>query len=238
MHSAHILCCAHRVRLLCLHHSLHGRLMWPNLEVTFFVSFSTGLLQCATAVLGATCAGYATTIRSLATSVITITLIIAAFAWQTYRLIIFLKYHDEVCWQPAEPPEAKDEIDDPFFAFLTTSTKGLVRPSSRELGGFEPPDEDMEEPARTERALARFFSWRPVDARRMRAGDSLSELPVWLGDSSGTARGIWYIFFTIMLQLTTATILGLTYSMQWPQTSNGGKALLGVLLFLQLATAW
>ena len=78
----------------------------------------------------------------------------------------------------------------------------------------------MEEPARTERSLDRFFSWRPVNARSMRPGDALSELPVWLGDASGSAPGVWDPFFTIMLQMTTAAILGLTFAMEWPQVSK------------------
>ena len=85
-----------------------GRLMWPNLEVTFFVSFSTGLLQCAASVLGATFAGYATSSLSLVTCIMTLTFIVVAYAWQCYRLVIFLKYHNDDCWQPAEAPAAKD----------------------------------------------------------------------------------------------------------------------------------
>ena len=85
-----------------------GRLMWPNLEVTFFVSFSTGLLQCAASVLGATFAGYATSSLSLVTCIMTLTFIVVAYAWQCYRLVIFLKCHNDDCWQPAEAPKAKD----------------------------------------------------------------------------------------------------------------------------------
>ena len=161
---------------------------------------------------------------------------VASIWTHTIHRLLSPPWHDSVC--TSSPCLMVAEIDDPLFAFLTTSTRGVVRPASRELGGFEPPEEDAEEPGRTERALDRFFSLWPVDARRMRAGDSLAELPTWLADSSGNARGIWYLFCTIAIQLVTATILGLTFAMQWPQSSSGGKVLLGILLFLQLATAW
>ena len=161
---------------------------------------------------------------------------VASIWTHTIHRLLSPPWHDSVC--TSSPCLMVAEIDDPLFAFLTTSTRGVVRPASRELGGFEPPEEDAEEPGRTERALDRFFSLWPVDARRMRAGDSLAELPTWLDDSSGTARGIWYLFCTIAIQLVTAAILGVTFAMEWPQSSSGGKVLLGILLFLQLATAW
>ena len=204
-----------------------------------FVSFSTGLMQCSAAVFGAACASYATTRRSLAMSIVVAILVPVVYIWQAYRLFIFFRYQDDACWQPAEPPGAKDEIDDPAFALITNLTMGLVRPTSRELGGFEPPDEDAEEPGRTERHLARVFSLRLwTNARRMLPGDALSELPTWLGDSSGSARGMWYLFMSMLLQLILAAVLGVTFSLTWSQTSEGSKALLGVLIAFQLLTAW
>ena len=72
----------------------------------------------------------------------------------------------------------------------------------------------------------------------MLPGDALSELPTWLGDSSGTARGLWYLFGSIVIQLITATVLGITFSLAWSQTSDGSKTLLAVLIAFQLLTAW
>ena len=143
--------------------------------------------------------------------------------WQAYRLVVFYRCHNDQCWHPTEAPQAKDEVDDPAFAFLTNVTRGLIRPASRELGGFEPPEEDAEEPGRTERALARFFTCHPVNARRMRPGDALVELQTWLGDASGSVCGTWYLFGTITIQLTSALIVGVAYSLAWSQTAYGNK---------------
>ena len=54
--------------------------------------------------------------------------------------------------------------------------------------------QDTEEPARTERALGRFFTWRCVRFADLCPGDAFSQLPTWLADSSGRGRsGIWYV---------------------------------------------
>ena len=218
--------------------SLPQVLFWPNLEVTFLVTFSPGLLQCSAAVLGATFAGYDTTSHSLGIALIAILFVALFYAWQLHRFIAFIVYHKHICWHPVEEPNGKDEVDDPCFALLANITRGFFRPASRELGSFEPPDEDTEEPERTERALARFFSFFPMKINHMCAGDALSELSTWLDDSSGGARGIWYLFGIMFIQLITALLLGLTYSFGWSQSSTGSKALLGCLIFLQLLMAW
>jgi hypothetical protein len=142
--------------------SLPEFLIFPNLEVTLAVSFSTGLVSCATSVIGAIVEGHATSTRSLAAAVFAILIVAVGYAWQIYRLYIFLQYHDDVCWVEAEKPMSKEEIDDPLYAWLTNMSMGLIKPTGRERGSFEAPEEDAEEPGRTERALARFFTLRYV----------------------------------------------------------------------------
>jgi hypothetical protein len=51
----------------------------------------------------------------------------------------------------------------------------------------------------------------------MRPGDALAELPTWLNDSSGTARGVWYLYCQVAIQVVTAIILGITSSLLWSQ---------------------
>ena len=218
--------------------SLPSSMHWPNLEVTFFVSFSTGLLQCASAVLGCSVEGYATTRRSLAISITVICLVGFTYAYQAVQMLVFLRYHNEACWTPADKPESKDQLEDPLMALLTNVSRGRIPPIARENGSFEPPEEDTEEPGCTERSLHRAFSWRIHDPRKMRPGDALTILGTWLGDGVGSSRGIWYLFGMIALQLTTAIVLGITYAMQWSQSNEGSKTLLGFLICLQLLGAY
>ena len=217
--------------------SLPTALFWPNLEVTFFTSFSTGLLQCSSAVLGCTLAGYATTVRTLAIAIGVICIIAVTYGQQALTLSVFMNYHNDACWKPAELPASNDEVDDPLMALLTNVSKGIVPPTSREAGSFEPPDEDTEEPGCTERALHCTFSWRIQDPRKMRHGDAMSSLTTWLNDACGKGKGIYYLFGMIALQLTTAVVLGITFSMQWSQTTTGSKVLLATLICLQLTGA-
>lgn len=112
--------------------------MWPNLEVNFFVSFSTGLLASAGSVLGAFLAGYATTRPHLVLSCLAIATVVLALSYQACRLAVFAMYHKAACWSKSDPPESKEEILDPAFALLTNITKGMVRPATREVSVCQP----------------------------------------------------------------------------------------------------
>jgi len=217
---------AHELTLCPAFKGLPEFLLWPNLEVTFISSFSTGLVACASSVLGAVITGYSTNPGSLVLAIVVLVFVAAVYIWQLKRLLAFMRYHNDACWQEGEQPESKAEIDDPLYACLTNVTRGCIRPTLRERGSFEPPDEDAEEPGRTERALDRTFSLSLIDARAMRHGDALAELPTWLGDSSGSKRGLWYLFVQILLQLITAVTVGVTCSLLWSQSSTGSKVCL------------
>ena len=132
--------------------SLPDALMWPNPEVTLGAMFSTGLLSCASAVLGAWVSGFNTRDASLTIALVTILAVLGACTHQAHQLLVFLRVHNQHCWQPSEPPQSRAELDDPLFALLTSLSCGCIRPMPREQGSFECPEEDQEEPARTERA--------------------------------------------------------------------------------------
>ena len=218
--------------------SLPDALFWPNPEVLILSCFATGMLQCASSVFAAATAGYATMPTSLAIAIAVILILTVFYIHQCTWLVIFYMHHLRNCWVPAEEPEDKAEVDDPFFALLTNLSRGCFKAKSRELGSFEPPEEDTEEPARTERALGRFFTWRCLRFREINSGDAFSYLPSWLGDSSGSGKfGVFYMFFMIALQLLTGVIMGIFFSVPWGSSSNGGKALLTILLSLQLVGA-
>ena len=217
--------------------SLPGALRWPNPEVTLLVAFSTGLLQCACSVLGAYASGFRTTTTNLGLACGVISLILLFYAHQLYQLLVFYRVHNAEVWNDAELPESKDEVDDPFFALLTNVSCGRIKPTSRELGSFEAPENDDEEPARTERALARFFCFCRPWFSELPPGDALAELATWLGDASGSRRGIYYLFGMILLQLLMALLLGLCYAFPFSQTTVGGRFLLVCIALCQLVGA-
>ena len=224
--------------------SLPEPLMWPNPEVTLGSMFSTGLLSCASAVLGAWIGGYNTRDGSLAIALMTIVLVLSAFAHQAHHLIVFLGVHNQQCWKPSERPQCKEEIDDPIFALLTNLSCGFFRPMPREQGFFECPEEDDEEPARTERAISRFFSLKLGVNRftHARPGDAMAELTTWLSGASGTKRGVWYFFAMVAQQIAMATLLGILFSFDWTTTPMGTKVVLVCIICFQifgvLWTAW
>jgi hypothetical protein len=80
-------------------------------------------------------------------------------------------------------------------------------PLSREKGSFEKSDEDSEEPARTERLLARpfkLFHDNPGDAY-----DALSLF--WLTRSSGgKAVGVFYDMVCFLVMISLGVVFGLT----------------------------
>ena len=155
--------------------SLPEPLCWPNLEVTFFAAFSTGLVQASSTVLGTAVAGYKTAPHHLGLAILIVVLVGLGYVNEAYKLHIFFKYHDDVCWQQSEKPQSIAEVDDPLIAAVTKVMK--LKPVAREQGSFEAPEEDDEEPARTERMLTRTFApWRAPSFRNMRPGDAMAEV--------------------------------------------------------------
>lgn len=155
--------------------SLPEPFCWPNFEVTLFAAFSTGIVQASSGVLGTAIAGHATLPRNLAISIGTIILVLLAYAHEAHRLYLFYENHKNVCWQPSEKPRTKDEVDDPLLAALSNVVK--LPPMAREQGSFEAPEDDDEEPSRTERRLERVLTpWRAPDFRDMPPGDALTEV--------------------------------------------------------------
>jgi len=144
------------------------------------------------------------------------------------------KWHD-ACWQPGDPPQTNAEVDDPILALL--GRLHILRPTLRGRGGYEPPEEDCVEPARTERALARVFGcrfWRYCGGREERGGDVLETLPMWLDDAN-CRKGIYYVAVQTGLQLGIATLTGLLYANPWQLTEPGGKTVAILLVCSQAA---
>ena len=149
--------------------------------------------------------------------------------------------HHNRCWQGAEKPQNNAEVDDPFFALMVNMR--LMRPKLRSRGGFEAPEEDGREPARTERALRRAFCWSPrwpwrCGGKEERAGDVLETLPMWTDDAN-QKKGIFYIYVQVMLQLAIAAQAGILFAHPFNETSVGNFVNLGgIITFQILLVAW
>lgn len=156
-------------------------LRFPTLEKFVMLTFSPALLTSASSVIGAQVAGtHVLEGWSISLSSLIILGVFGFYFNELRTLLRFRRIHHDMCWQGAEAPESNAEVDDPIFASL--GKIGLMVPRLRGRGGYEPPDEDCEEPARTERAIQRAFCcnfWRYCGGMEERAGDVLETLPMW-----------------------------------------------------------
>jgi hypothetical protein len=113
-------------------------------------------------------------------------------------------------------------------------------------GEFGVPDEDMEEPKRTEMAFVRQWeSMLPCLPTRYRTkepttpGIVLERLPGWLADAAGSKRGCTYLMVQVILQLLIALNIGFFNANAWAPTSTGGltqACMVGVLEWLRVGS--
>jgi hypothetical protein len=109
-----------------------------------------------------------------------------------------------------EKADVAAEIEDPMMRLvskLRRCTAGMcANPMSREKGSFEKSDEDSEEPARTERLLA-----RPFKVFHDNPGDAYDALSLfWLTRSSGgRAVGVFYDMICFLVMISLGVVLGL-----------------------------
>ena len=133
------------------------------------------------------------------------------------------------------------QVDDPLLAMM--GKLRLTRPRLRGRGGYEAPEEDGVEPARTERALRRAFCFSPrwpwrCGLKGERAGDVLETLPMWT-DDAGKRKGLYYIYVQVLIQLVIALQVGILFAHPFNQTGTGGLVNLGGLIFMQvLLVVW
>ena len=211
-------------------------LRFPTLEKFVLISFSPALMTTASSVIGAQIGGYHVLEGwSLSLAFLIIIVVVRFFVSEISTLIRFRRVHHDACWQGAEPPQSIAEVDDPIFASLARLR--VMRSRLRCRGGFEPPDEDSEEPTRTERALSRAFScslWRYCGGQRERAGDVLETLPMWTDDAS-CGIGIYYVITQGVLQLCIAVLMGALYSSPY---SGNASVILTLIGFQVLLCIW
>ena len=208
-------------------------LRFPTLQKYCLITFAPALVTTSMAVLGAHAGGKHCMISShLALSSFCLVVVFSFFAMEVWTLLRFRRlFHDDT-WYGADPPCSNAEVDDPALAIL--GKLRVIQPRVRLRGGYECPQDDMREPARTERALNRVFGckfWRYCGGGEERPGDVIETLPMWL-DHANHGQGIYYSVMQIGLQLAMAILVGLLYAHPWQGTTSGGITELIVLIVI------
>jgi len=181
--------------------SLPASLVFPNMEFLIYGIFSAGLTEGAVASLGdASCEG-----GCVGVCVLTLIVMGLAFIAGFAQVIHFYWRHCRASWSENTVDAARD-VEDPVLRLISKLRQRYgLSPLGRERGGYEAPEEDSEEPARTERLLASPFSLLHSNAGD--ACDAMSTL--WLSRSSGNISGVFYDLFSIALMLGLGVALGL-----------------------------
>ena len=205
---------------------LPASLKFPNLEVSVMVIFSSGIVESATAIIGAWAGdAYEVAAGDVSLALIALSFVGAFYVWQLLSLARFWSVHAEVCWSPGETPAVVSQVSDPIFALLwrlRVDRQALDLSNQRherEIGEWLAPDSS--EPERTERALHQFFwcsRYAPkgksaLSPRQQRSGDQMEMLKQWLSSSSGvSARALWYQAFQVVLTLLISVATGLLFA--------------------------
>jgi hypothetical protein len=209
-------------------------LVFPNLISLVIVFFLTGLVDRAVALLAAdhvstNVCGMRCTWPAYAVlgSVLTfLALSLAALCHYNVR-------HRAHSWTPAELPSAANDVEDPVYRWLS-KLRALcgARVIDRDMGAFERPDGEGDEPARTERILR-----RPIMCLRPTAADATDALTLaWLAKARGHSMLVLcYSYVLVVGQLLLAALAGAAAAIE-PGTSLA-TAQLTAMMGLQLALA-
>ena len=132
----------------------------PNVQNILGVTFAASLINVSTAVIGAQIGvEYSFSPEDYGYYILAWVVFIFTMLWyvhQVWRLEKLRRLHMSMIWSDADPPETPKDCDDPLFGLMM---KVGFKPRNRVKGEFGVPDEDKQEPARTERALEFAFFW-------------------------------------------------------------------------------
>ena len=132
----------------------------PNVQNILGVTFAAALINVSTAVIGAQIGvEYAFSEEEQWHYILAWVVFILTMLWfvhQVWRLEKLRRLHMSMIWSDADPPETPKDCDDPLFGLMM---KVGFKRRHRVKGEFGVPDEDKQEPARTERALEFAFFW-------------------------------------------------------------------------------
>ena len=139
---------------------LPAMLRVPNVQNILGVTFAASLINVSTAVIGAQIGvEYAFSPEDYGYYILAWVVFIFTMLWyvhQVWRLEKLRRLHMSMIWSDADPPETPKDCDDPLFGLMM---KVGFKARHRVKGEFGVPDEDKQEPARTERALEFAFFW-------------------------------------------------------------------------------
>lgn len=159
-------------------------------------------------------------------------------------LAMVIHYHvkwGKATWMPAEPADTPQEVEDPLYRLVSkvrvrTCRKGRAfNIMDRARGEYAAPDEELEEPARTERLLHRPYRLFHVCSADAQQGMASS----WMGRASGGFTGITYDYVCFILQTILAVVAGLSKA-----TTGDGQTYLvvgspaQVVAVVKLASQW
>jgi hypothetical protein len=174
--------------------------------------FAGGIMEAAASALSGTARGIVRDGALTALAVCSMLGVVAFCTHELLRLYRFYKRYSAELWLASPPVRRRDEVDDPLLRTLTRTR--LVKPNLRFRGQLEAPEEDMQEPQRTHRALlrrARLSSlWRHDSP-----GDEHGKLNGWLADVTGK-RGVFYQYVRMLAMMLMAFITGLGANAESP----------------------
>jgi len=132
----------------------------PNVQNILGVTFAAALINVSTAVIGAQIGvEYSFSEEEQWHYILAWVVFIFTMLWylhQVWRLEKLRRLHMSMIWTDADPPETPKDCDDPLFGLMM---KVGFKGRNRVKGEFRVPEEDKQEPARTERALKHAFFW-------------------------------------------------------------------------------
>lgn len=146
---------------LPLFRPLPSALVYPRFELMLHTVFATGLIQVSTDVLGTSAAEYELSWDLLSAAIAIIVLVFLGLILQATRVRRFYRMHAKDVWKPSDVDiQSYANMDDPLLRVIWRCSSYLPRcmrlkPKPRIKGAWELPEAFMEEPGRTERALAR-----------------------------------------------------------------------------------
>ena len=187
---------------------LPAALIWPNVEVMIFVFFTAGVVESSAAILSATGPnGEMDDVFFISLAAICVSIIFLFLTHELCRIRRFYRAHSSTLWTPSPVLKDWSEVDDPLMRLL--ARLHLIRPRMRYRGSYDPPEEDVEEPARSQRSLqvGEALSMR---SHKEHPGDVFGKLSgYWLADVGGGRRGAAYHISKASTQAMVALFTGL-----------------------------
>lgn len=159
--------------------------VYPNIVSVAFALLASGLVAASTALLISDPFAPESYATRLGLAVAILVLVVVYLAVSFAILIRFKLLQAE--WQPYDEPAEPEAVGDPLFKLISKALRrccrccGGPKPFDRAKGKFVKPEEEQQEPERTERLLAHPFTLRNKHASDTVEGNSV----LWLAKATG-----------------------------------------------------